>query len=100
MTQSDFFVTSGLHSSSQWLLTFLADIASLDFAKIVLLSIVRFTLSGQRYHRCQLSLLLLKSTCSHLVKCLCGADSGATRLQVFLQLLTLMMTLLSIAQVK
>lgn len=41
-------------------------IVSLDFAKMVLL-IVRYILSGQRYHRCQLSLVLLKSTCSHLV---------------------------------
>lgn len=38
-----------------------------DFAKIAHLSISRTILRAQRYHRCQLPLLLLKSTCSHLV---------------------------------
>lgn len=51
----------------QWLLAFLIDIVSEDFAKMMLFSIIRSTLSGQRYPRCQLVLLLLKSTCSHLV---------------------------------
>lgn len=38
-----------------------------EFAKMVHLSISRTLLRAQGYHRCQLPLLFLKSTCSHLV---------------------------------
>lgn len=38
-----------------------------EFARVVHLSVSRTILKAQRYHRCQLPLWLLKSTCSHLV---------------------------------